>query len=115
MPTFRDVITGLTIGTTLAGGIVALSAITSTTAANATVVQQQFDGGDGFLGLARRDGVRRDLRTLEDLIFLRNLNVGTSAGLVPVRRTNENAVSIINSFNRQFVPQRLNQRDGEDD
>ncbi len=49
MPTFRDVITGLTIGTTLAGGIVALGAIASTTAANATVVQGQFDDGDGLL------------------------------------------------------------------
>ncbi|WP_055480701.1 hypothetical protein [Sphaerimonospora mesophila] len=114
MPTFRDVITGLTIGTTLAGGIVALGAIASTTAANATVVQGQFDDGDGLLGFARRDGNRRDLRTIEDLILLRNLNVNTAAGLTPVRRVDENAVNIINSFNRQFVPQRLRERNQED-
>lgn len=114
MPTLRDVIAGLTIGATLTGGIVTLSVITSTTAANATVVRQGFDGGDGFFRLARRDDVRRDLRTLEDLIRLRNFNVSTAAGLAPVRRTNDRAVNIINSFNRQTTLQRLRQESQED-
>ncbi|MFC0865741.1 hypothetical protein ACFHYQ_25925 [Sphaerimonospora cavernae] len=116
MPTFREVITGLTIGTALAGGIVALGAITTTTAANATVVPQQLAGGDGLaLALAEGDGHYRDLRALEDLILLRNLNANTAsnvglAPVVPVARTNGNAVNIVDSFNQRIAPQRLNQR-----
>ncbi|MFC0865742.1 hypothetical protein ACFHYQ_25930 [Sphaerimonospora cavernae] len=98
MPAFRDIIAGLAVGTTLAGGAVALGAITTTTAANAAVVQGAFDDGLGLFGL---DGA-----------FAPGLGLAGFNRLLGADRNNDNSVNVNNSFNRQIAPQRLRQRNG---
>ncbi|WP_433497891.1 hypothetical protein ACQP1K_23695 [Sphaerimonospora sp. CA-214678] len=105
MPTYRDIIAGLTIGAALAGGAVGLGVATSATAANAAVVVQGNFGGDGFIdgvdgtfvdGRFARDRLRRE--------FVRALFADGG------NRNNDNSINVFDSFNRQTALQRLRQR-----
>ncbi|WP_433497890.1 hypothetical protein ACQP1K_23690 [Sphaerimonospora sp. CA-214678] len=93
MTVLRKIAAGLTISTALAGGIVALGAITSATAAGAAVVQGQFD--DGLFGL---DGAFTTG-------FFNLAPTGRTAS-----RNNDDSINVIGSFNRQTALQRLRQR-----
>lgn len=107
MPTFRDVLAGLAIGSTLAGGLVGLGAITGATSASAGVIQTSCFDGCFFAGGDLADGgtaARRFARNRLREEALRGVFRIPARGQTFIDLHNADfSREFINSFNRQRV------------
>lgn len=103
MPTIRRIITGLAVGTTLAGGLVSLGAITSATAANAGVTGAF--GDSSFADGRFNDG-------LANLAGLQLLGLFSRTGAIDAHNADFSR-TFINSFDRQTAIQPIRQQNDD--
>lgn len=117
MPTFRDILAGLAIGTTLAGGLVGLGAITGATSASAGVIQTSCVDGCFFVDGSLRGGdnaARRFARNRLREEALRGVFRIPARGQTFIDLHNADlSREFINSFNRQDALQRLRQQNDD--